>query len=80
MLDEEAVNWQTVEYCGQYFVESDDPILKKDSHRAEIIDVRTGLVVDDNPLLFLDKQFSTNKPIDRSDWMDCFSKVDWSKY
>ena len=39
-------NWKTVPNRN-YNTESENPILKKDEHHAEIIDITDGLVVDE---------------------------------
>lgn len=40
-------NWKTIPNNENYCTESDNPILKKDEHHAEIIDITDGLVVDE---------------------------------
>lgn len=39
-------NWKTIGN-NNYYTESENPILKKDEHHAEIIDKTDGLVVED---------------------------------
>ena len=41
-------NWKTVGNNPSYHTESENPILKKDEHHAEIIDITDGLVVEDS--------------------------------
>ena len=45
-------NWKTVSNNGNYDTESRNPILKKDEHHAEIIDITDGLVVDEAVVSF----------------------------
>ena len=40
-------NWKTISNNPSFHTESENPILKKDEHRAEIIDITDGLVVED---------------------------------
>ena len=75
----EAKNWTTISNINNYSTQSKTPILKKDNHRAEIIDITDGLVVDDNPIYFHDLEYSDYESIDNSDVGSAFSKVDWSR-
>lgn len=43
-------NWKTVRNNYNYYTESEHPILKKDEHHAEIIDINDGLVVEEQTL------------------------------
>ena len=43
-------NWKSVDNNYYFNTESDNPILKKDEHHAEIIDITDGLVVDEQVL------------------------------
>lgn len=78
-LPHEAINWKTIYNVNDYETLSDNPILKKDDHHAEIIDIVDGLVVDDNPLMHYDADDYDYEPIDNTDLCSAFSKVDWSK-
>lgn len=40
-------NWKTISNNPSFNTESENPILKKDEHHAEIIDITDGLVVED---------------------------------
>ena len=40
-------NWKTVHNIQDYCTESENPILKKDEHHAEIVDITDGLVVEE---------------------------------
>ena len=40
-------NWKTISNNPSFKTESENPILKKDEHHAEIIDITDGLVVED---------------------------------
>ena len=70
------------------------PCIRYDSHRAEIIDVRTGEVLSDSSIsgpyqsmlddeyLNLEKMsnYYKSRVIHRNDIGDAFCSVDWSKY
>lgn len=43
-------NWKSVDNNYYFNTESDNPILKKDEHHAEIIDITDGLVVEEQVL------------------------------
>lgn len=59
-------NWKTVDNNYYYHTESDNPILKKDSHHAEIIDITDGLVVDE-PMLYIPDYNLDNHEVMRED-------------
>lgn len=40
-------NWKTISNNYYFNTESENPILKKDEHHAEIIDITDGLIVED---------------------------------
>jgi len=44
-------NWKTIDNNSNYHTESENPILKKDEHHAEIVDITDGLVVEDQLLI-----------------------------
>lgn len=47
-------NWKTINNNYYFKTESETPILKKDEHHAEIIDISDGLVVDEQVLFSSD--------------------------
>ena len=72
-------NWKTVDNVNDYNGVSDDSILKRDSHRAEIVDITTGVVVDYDPISD-ENRFTENQKIIRNRIGDCFCSTDWSKH
>lgn len=68
----EAKNWKTVKTPFLLDKCEEKPILKKDSHRAEIINILTGEVIDEKIILY--EEF--NEPLYHNDVGDSFCKVD----
>ncbi len=66
-------NWKTISEKN-YYTESDNPILKKDSHHAEIIDITDGLVVEYNDLSFNDFELDNYEPLKRNEVWDAFGR------
>lgn len=50
-------NWKTINNNSNYKTESENPILKKDEHHAEIIDITDGLVVDEKTFINIDYEW-----------------------
>ena len=81
---EEWKKWKSIEY----------PHIRYDSHRAEVVDIRTGEVLNDNmmrssvdELIEYEVNFCNNRRnyyrslrIYRMDIGDAFCSTDWSKY
>lgn len=44
-------NWKTINNNPNYYTESENPILKKDEHHAEIVDITDGLIVEEQILI-----------------------------
>lgn len=63
-------NWKTVGNINEYCTESETPILKEDTHHAEIIDITDGLVVDEQLLIMPDYKLE-NHEILRQDEVLC---------
>ena len=59
-------NWKTVDNNSNYYTESENPILKKDEHHAEIIDITDGLVVDE-PLFIIPDYNLNNHEVMKDD-------------
>ena len=56
-------NWKTVGNNGYFHIESENPILKKDEHHAEIVDISDGLVVEDKLLINYDYELDNENII-----------------
>lgn len=76
---DEWKNWKTINNVNDYETESDNPILKEDTHRAEIVDITDGLVVETRPESYFTHYFNNHEKINRSDVNDAFCTIDWSK-
>lgn len=66
-------NWKTVSN-NNYHTESENPILKKDDHHGEIIDITDGLVVDDMSLSFNDYGLENYEQLKKNNVWDAFGK------
>lgn len=66
-------NWKTVSN-NNYYTESDNPILKKDNHHAEIIDITDGLVVENIELSFNDYELDNYEQLKKNEVWDAFGK------
>ena len=73
-MDEYWKNWKTVDNYYEYPTESDNPVLKKDSHHAEIIDITDGLVVDEAIFIMPDYKLDNNEIMKHDSIWEAFSK------
>ena len=55
-------NWKTIDNNFYFNTESENPILKKDEHHAEIIDITDGLVVEEQVFLNIDYGWDEEMP------------------
>lgn len=69
MITSKVKNWKT---RGQ-------PYIKEDTHRAEVIDLRTGEVIQEN-LTYNELEETNNQIIKHYKSTDCFSKTNWAKH
>jgi hypothetical protein len=60
-------NWKTVSNRYEYHTESENPILKKDTHHAEIIDITDGLVVEERTLIMPDYKLENHEILRQDD-------------
>ncbi len=67
-------NWKTVNNKHDYHTESENPILKKDTHHAEIIDITDGLVVDEQILTMPDYKLENHEILKHDDVWCAFGK------
>ena len=73
-------NWKTIRNVNDYNTESTNPILKKDEHHSEIIDITDGLVVDEPLLINPENELLQHSEILKQDSvLDAFSKVERPK-
>ena len=54
-------NWKTIDNNYYFNTESENPILKKDDHHAEIIDITDGLVVEEQSIMNYDYPNDNNE-------------------
>lgn len=66
-------NWKTVSN-NNFYTESEHPILKKDEHRAEIIDIVDGLVVDEMSLSFNDYELEHYEVLKKNEIWNAFGR------
>ena len=55
-------NWKTIDNNSYFNTESKNPILKKDEHHAEIIDINDGLVIEEQTFINLDYGWDDDMP------------------
>ena len=67
-------NWKTVDNKFDYCTESENPILKKDNHHAEVIDITDGLVVDEQILIMPDYKLENHEILRQDDVWCAFGK------
>lgn len=73
MIDE-SYKWKTIGNAYYFNTESENPILKKDEHHAEIIDISDGLVVSDSLLSTNDYELENQEILKQDTIMDAFSR------
>lgn len=73
MVDE-SYKWKSVPNNYYFHTESENPILKRDEHHAEIIDITDGLVVSDSLLSANDYALENQEVLKQDTIMDAFSK------
>lgn len=74
MVENKIYNWKSVSNNYYFHTESENPILKKDEHHAEIIDITDGLVVSDSLLSTNDYELENQEILKQDTIMDAFSK------
>ena len=65
-------NWKTVANNPKYNTESDNPILKKDEHHAEIVDITDGLVVDEQSTIIIDYNLDNHEVLKKDNIWNAF--------
>lgn len=65
-------NWKTIDNNPRLHTESENPILKKDEHHAEIIDITDGLVVEEQSLTMPDYKLDNYEIMKNDDIWSAF--------
>ena len=66
--------WKTVDNNANYCTESEHPLLKKDEHHAEIVDVTDGLVVEDSLFIYSIDNLKNHETMSHGNIWDAFGK------
>lgn len=67
-------NWKTISNNLSFHTESENPILKKDEHHAEIIDITDGLVVEDMMFNY-EYEIENHEILDKNSIWNAFGKA-----
>ena len=67
-------NWKTVGNKDYFYTESDNPVLKKDEHHAEIVDITDGLVIEEQSWIIPEYNLKNHEVLKQDDIWRAFGK------